>query len=104
MNSTVRDGLARRTGAAQDRRSSLKVLGLAALVVGGLPGMTIAKRGKKRKDRCKTQVGPCKQSLGILCEGMGTQQCFANVDTCCAFLRDCDAAHAVACIVDRFII
>jgi hypothetical protein len=104
MNDAVTAAIARHDEQAQDRRASLKVLGLAALLTGALPRVAAAKGGKQPKDRCKTQVGPCKKRLGLLCGGMGADQCLANVATCCGFLRDCDAAEAVDCIIDRFIV
>ncbi len=101
MHESTFDLLARKASAVQDRRTSLKAVGAAAVVAAaGLAAPRAAeasKAGKKARKRCQQQVGACKSEFEKACEGNET--CL-SLTTCCDFLRNCDAAGQIKCITD----
>jgi hypothetical protein len=60
---------------------------------------------KKHKNRCQPQVDQCVGAFTEVCnQFLDIDLCLSDVAECCAFLGNCDAASAMACIVSRFIL
>ncbi len=105
------DRLARDLEGRQGRRTSLKVLGAAALAAALAPAAAEGKNKCKKKvdnavatcqaeaqtasnARCQSQVTECTTVLSTICEG---QQCGPLV-ACCSSLGACDAKTFFTCI------
>jgi hypothetical protein len=91
---------------ALTRRASLMKLGAAGLAASlASPAIATAKKGgKKGKDKCKKQVGACRDGLADLCEVVfgidNVEECVALFGPCCDFLKGCNTAQAFACAVE----
>ena len=107
------DRLARDLEGFQGRRSSLKVLGAAALAAALAPAAAEGKSKCKSKvnkavtecqtaaqaasdARCQSQVSVCTTALSTVCDG-NPQECTA-LQACCPSLGTCDASAFFACI------
>jgi len=110
MTSETFDALTRETGIHQDRRTSLKALGAAALlaaVAGPLSAQAKQSPGKKAKKKCKKQVGQCVSAFNAVCEAQdqGVEVCLALVQQvlapCCQSLRNCGAGEFVTCVFSQ---
>ena len=106
------DRLARDLESSQGRRSSLKVLGAAALAAALAPAAAEGKsKCKKKVDnavatcqaqaqaasdaRCQSQAAVCNTILPTLCDN--PQQCTA-LQACCTSLGTCDANGFFTCV------
>ena len=113
MPEGVFDRLARDLDASSGRRSSLKVLGMAAFAAALAPAAAEGKsKCKKKVDsavaqcqadaqaasdaRCQKQVADCTTVLATLCEG---DECGPLV-ACCQSLATCDATAFFTCVRD----
>jgi hypothetical protein len=91
---------------ALSRRASLMTLGAVGLAANlASPAITTAKKGgKKGKDKCKKQVGACREGVADLCEVVfgidNVAECVALFGPCCDFLKGCNTAQAFACAVE----
>ena len=107
MSDHAFDTIARRAAETVSRRRSLLNLGGAALVAGlVLPASAPARAGGKGKgkDRCKSQVGKCREGVFDLClivYGEDVAECVDLYAPCCEFLKDCETARAFACAVEK---
>jgi hypothetical protein len=107
--------LLRDRGTRQGRRSSLAVLAAVALGTGLTAPSATAKKKKSCKKikkkafeeadlRCQVQRPTCEVALSAICEpGPDVQECLDATSECCAFLEECDAQAAIACIVRAFL-
>lgn len=111
MTSETFDALTRETGIHEDRRTSLKTLGAAALfaaVAGPLSAQAKQSPGKKAKKKCKKQVGQCVSAFTAICEALDEEDqdvCFAQVQQtlapCCQSLGNCGAGEFVTCVFSQ---
>ena len=104
MSDHAFDTLTRRATDVVSRRNTFLTLGGAALAAAiAMPAQTSAKKGK---DRCKSQVDKCRTGAADLCEsayaGEFVTQCIERYTPCCEFLKDCKAAEALECVVEKY--
>jgi hypothetical protein len=101
------DDFTRHAAEVLSRRGTLRTLGSAAVVAGLMsPVLTEAKKGGKgKKDKCKKQVGRCKESLAKACETLfgleNVAECVDLFDECCEPLGSCNVAAGADCLVQR---
>ncbi len=88
---------------ALTRRASLMTLGVAGLAgIAGPLGAEAKKKGKGN-DKCKKQVDKCRSGVAQLCEVVFAEDaalCVPIFESCCEFLKSCNAAQAFACAVE----
>jgi hypothetical protein len=108
MKSTSFDALARRAGSGQDRRTSLKLLGAAALATAaaGPVAAKAGKAGKKAKRKCKKQGNPCRAFAEEICDLLATsdpQGCKDAFKPCCNSIQKCKGPAFFSCVEEQLL-
>jgi hypothetical protein len=87
------------------RRSLLSLGGMVLAASLFAPAATAAEKGKKKKNRCRAQIGQCREGITSLCTAIQPtaeeiQECFELFDQCCEFLTGPNTSGAFACAAE----
>jgi hypothetical protein len=99
MSEQTLDDLSRGAAPVLNRRFSLAALGAVTLTAMGSPalarkGQAGGKAGKRAREICKRQRGPCVEFVRNEC---ANQECLKNSLPCCEFLARCNFAAFFNC-------
>jgi hypothetical protein len=103
VNGQSFDSLARGAASARDRRTSLKLLGAAALATAAAAPMAAeaGKAGKKARKKCKKQGKQCREFIIADCQNFpDVQDCIDRTLPCCDPFARCNAAAGFECFDD----